>query len=589
VRRVAWAVLATAMMGAAAGCTADAGAPGGSGGSSGGTASGGTAPGTGGGAGPGSGGSGSGGSSAGSGGDSGSGGSSVITLSCNAPANGSPVLRLLTRSELQNTLGDVFPEVKSQWSASLPAGNVTDLGFDNDQGATVGSQLAGSVLDTAQSVATAVTGSALANLLPCSTSAADRTCAETFLKKYGPRLFRRAITNDEHDKYLSFFDGAKGKSDFKTALKWMTVALIQSPNTLYRSEIGADMGNGTRKLTAYEQATELAYMYTGTAPSESLLSMAASGNLGDPVAMAKSLLQTDAGKQVLQRFFEQYLDYASVTSVSKANVQSFSQLSGDMVKETHAFIDDVILQKGGGLKELLTATTTNPSKALASFYATGNAYSGGFPMPSSDYASVQRPKGLGIGVLAQGAFLANHASSVASSPTRRGMFPYRRLFCQPKLSPPPNVPALDTTSQMANVHTTRDRYELQHQLLQGANGPCASCHKLFDPIGFAFEHFDEVGRYRAKEGTYDINSAASLAGPSGTISFTDQESLMNALVEQPVIHECMAAYLATYGFGSSDACIGSSQVSDLQAGKIGVVEAFARLAKEPHFSQRDAN
>jgi hypothetical protein len=583
VRRAAWALLGAAALGAAAGCTADAGATGGSGGASG---SGGNTPGSGGVAGPGSGGAGS-----GSGGDAGtgSGGSSTITLSCKAPANGSPVLRLLTRSELQNTLGDVFPEVKSQWTSSLPAGNVTDLGFDNDQGATVGSQLAASVLDTAQSVATAVTGSALANLLPCSTSAADRACAETFLKKYGPRLFRRAVTTDEHDKYLSFFDSAKGKSDFKTALKWMTVALIQSPNTLYRSEIGADMGNGTRKLTAYEQASELAYMYTGTAPSESLLSTAASGNLGDPVAVDKSLLQTDAGKQMLQRFFEQYLDYASVTSVSKANVQTFSQLSGDMVKETHAFIDDVIVQKGGGLKELLTATTTNPSKALAAFYATGNAYSGGFPMPSSDYASVQRPKGLGIGVLAQGAFLANHASSVASSPTKRGLFPYRRLFCQPKLSPPPNVPALDTTSQMANIHTTRDRYELQHQLLQGANGPCASCHKLFDPIGFAFEHFDEVGRYRAKEGSYDINSTASLAGPSGTLSFTDQESLMNALVGEPVIHECMAAYLATYAFGSSDACIGSSQVPDLQAGKIGVVEAFARLAREPHFSQRDAN
>jgi len=588
VRRAAWALLATAALGTAGGCTADAGATGGSGGSSGATGSGGNGTGggtgTGGSAGPGSGGSGS-----GSGGDSGSGGSSVITLSCKAPANGSPVLRLLTRSELQNTLGDVFPEVKSQWSASLPAGSVTDLGFDNDQGATVGSQLAASVLDTAQAVATAVTGNALANLLPCSTSAADRTCAETFLKKYGQRLFRRAITNDEHDKYLTFFDSAKGKSDFKTALKWMTVALIQSPSTLYRSEIGADMGNGTRKLTAYEQATELAYMYTGTTPSDSLLSMAGSGNLGDPVAMAKSLLQTDAGKQVLQRFFEQYLDYASVTSVSKANVQSFSQLSGDMVKETHAFIDDVILQKGGGMKELLTATTTNPSKALATFYASGNAYSGGFPMPSADYASVQRPKGLGIGVLAQGAFLANHASSVASSPTKRGLFPYRRLFCQPKLSPPPDVPALDTTSQMANIHTTRDRYELQHELLQGAKGSCASCHKLFDPIGFAFEHFDEAGRYRAKEGDYDINSASSFSGPSGDLTFTDQESLMNALVQQPVIHECMAAYLATYGFGSSDACIGTSQVSDLQSGKIGVLEAFARLASEPHFSQRSSN
>lgn len=579
---VASTALAASLVLVAGGCAGTAAGTG-SGGNPGNPGSGGGT----GGAGPGTGGAGtgSGGSGAGTGG-TGTGGTQMITLACASAAKGSPLLRLLTRSELQSSLSDAFPEVKSQWSASLPAGSVTDLGFDNDQGATVGTQLAGSILDAAQSVATAVTGSALANLLPCSTSAADHACAETFLKKYGQRLFRRPLTTAEHDKYLSFFDTSKGKSDFKTALKWMTVALIQSPNTLYRSEIGADMGNGTRKLSPYEQATELSYMYTGSTPTDSLMTMAGTGDLGDVGALAKSLIATSQGKQMLQRFFDQYLDYAGVTSVDKANVPNFSQLSTDMLNETHAFIDDVIFQKGGGMKELLTATTTNPSKALAQFYATGNGYSGGFPTPSADYASVARPKDLGVGVLAQGAFLATHASSVASSPTKRGLFPFRRLFCAPKLTPPPNVPALDTTTQTATVHTTRDRYELQHQQ---TNGSCAGCHALFDPIGFAFEHFDEVGRYRVKEGSYDVNSADSLMVPTGaTLTFTDQESLMNALVSQPVIHECMAAYLATYAFGSSEACLGSSQVSDLQSGKVGVVDAFAKLATEPHFSQRNA-
>lgn len=573
------------LVGGCAGTVAGAGSGGSSGsfGSGGGKGSGGSGPGTGGS------GTGSGGSGTGTGGSGpGTGGTQMITLACTSPSKGSPLLRLLTRGELQNTLSDVFPEVKAQWSASLPAGSVTDLGFDNDQGSTVGTQLAGSILDAALSVATAVTGSALTNLLPCSTGAADHACAETFLKKYGQRLFRRPLTTPEHDKYLSFFDTSKGKSDFKTALKWMTVALIQSPNTLYRSEIGSDMGNGTRKLSAFEQATELSYTYTGSAPTDSLMTMAGTGDLGDIGALAKSLIATTQGKQMLQRFFDQYLDYAGVTSIDKANVQNFSQLSSDMLNETHAFIDDVIVQKGGGMKELLTASTTNPSKALAQFYATGNGYSGGFPMPSADYASVARPKNLGVGVLAQGAFLATHASSVASSPTKRGLFPFRRLFCAPKLSPPPNVPALDATTQTATVHTTRDRYELQHELTNGPTGSCAGCHALFDPIGFGFEHFDEVGRYRVKEGSYDINSSDSLSVPTGaTLSFTDQESLMSALVNQPVIHECMAAYLATYAFGSSQACLGSSQVSDLQAGKIGIAEAFAKLATEPHFSQRD--
>ena len=574
--------LVIGLLPAALGCTGDAGNVSGSGGQQ--AGSGGSGSGSGG-AGTGSGGSGTG--SGGDSGASGSGGSQVITVACQSAALGSPVLRLLTRGELQNSLSDAFPEVKGQWNASLPSNNVTDLGFDNDQSATVGAQLAGSILDTAKNVATAVTGNALANLLPCASSAGDRKCAETFLAKYGQRLFRRPLTTAEHDKYLTFFDASKTKSDFKTALKWMTVALIQSPATLYRSEIGADKGDGTRALSAYEMASELSYMYTGTAPTDALLTSAGSGDLGDTTALAKTLIKTDAGKQMLQRFFELYLDYANVTSMAKGNIQNFGQVSGDMVQETHAFIDDVLFQKSGGMKELLTANTTNPSKALAAYYATGNAYSGGFPMPSNDYASVTRPANLGIGILAQGAFLATHASSTTSSPTKRGLFPYRKLFCQPKISPPPNVPALDTTAPVTNVNTTRDRYELQHQLVMGATGSCASCHKRFDPMGFGFEHFDEGGRYRAKEGNFDINSAASAAAPDGsTMSFTDQESLMNALAGQPVVHECAAAYLATYAFGTTEACLGSSQVADLRAGKIGLVEAFAKLASEPHFTKR---
>ena len=96
-----------------------------------------------------------------------------------------------------------------------------------------------------------------------------------------------------------------------------------------------------------------------------MLTMAASGNLGDTTALAKSMLATDAGKQMLHRFFEQYLDYADISSVQKPNIASYASVSADMVKETRTFIDQTVFQSGGGLKQLLTATTTNPSRALA--------------------------------------------------------------------------------------------------------------------------------------------------------------------------------------------------------------------------------
>jgi hypothetical protein len=516
-------------------------------------------------------------------GATGTAGSPNFQLECSGPSPGSPSLRLLTSTELQNTLSDVFPEVKGMWTASLPANTISQHGFDNDGSAQIGSQRAGAVLDAALSVATALTGAQLATILPCSTSAADRTCAETFLNKYGQRLFRRPLTTAEHDRYLSFFDASKTKSDFKTALKWMAVALIQSPNTLYRSEVGTVNGN-LRQLSSYEVATELAYTFTGTTPTDSLLAMAGSGNLGNLTTVAQQMIATDAGKQMLQRFFEQYLSYSGVVSLQKPNISNFASVSADMAQEMRAFINQIVLQSPGGLEDLLTATTANPSRALATYYGTGNAYTGGFPMPSADYASVTRPAALGVGLLSQGAFLATHAGSETSSPTQRGLFIYYKLFCQPHLMPPPNVPPLDTMTAMTGINTTRDRYEKLH-----AQGTCAGCHKVFDPIGFGFEHFDEGGRYRAKEKTFDINSTGMITAPDGTtINFTDEKDLMTAVAAQPVIHQCLSAYLAAYAYGSDEACLGASQVTALQAGSIGIAEAFARLASEPHFTQRSS-
>jgi hypothetical protein len=140
---------------------------------------------------------------AGSGAGTGTGGSAGsgnpnFQLACSGPSMGRPFLRLLTPTELQNTLSDVFPEVKGMWTASLPSSTISAHGFDNDGSAQVGGQLAGAIRDTGVSLATVLVGTPLATILPCSTSSPNHACAETFLNKYGQKLFRRPITTAEH-------------------------------------------------------------------------------------------------------------------------------------------------------------------------------------------------------------------------------------------------------------------------------------------------------------------------------------------------------------------------------------------------------
>jgi hypothetical protein len=510
----------------------------------------------------------------GSAGSSGAPPGSFTDLTCAQSQPGSPVLRLLTASEFTNTVSDIFPQVATAWTNTLPANTVSAYGFANDASSVVGPQLAQAMLDTATSVATAVTGTALATILPCSTTSADRSCADTFVTQYGRRLFRRPLAQAEHDSYLAFFDSALAKSDFKTAIKWITVGLIQSPNAVYRSEIGTVATDGSRNLTADEVATEFAYTYTGTTPTDALLTQAESGGSVDVVALAKSLLATDAGKLTLQHFFEAYLSYPQVASVERSNIASFDTVRSDMVQETQTFINQVVVQNNGGLKELLTAGTTNPSAALAAYY--------GYPAPSADYASVTRPSGQGIGLLAQGSILASRALPTSSSPTQRGLLVFSRLLCETKPTPPPNVPPPPPPAP--GQVTTRQRYEEQH----ANGGACANCHKLFDPIGFGSEHFDEGGRYRATDGGLPINTVSDVPNPDGTplFQFQDQETLAQGLANQELVYQCFAAYLATYAFGTADSCLGSSRVPDFKAGTLGISDYYAALAAEPHFVRR---
>ena len=511
--------------------------------------------------------------SGGSGNAIGSAGTAHFDLACSAPKLGSPVLRLLTSSEFSNTINDVFPAVAKTWTNTLPANTVSPYGFANDSSTVVGTQLAQALLDTATSVATAVTGSALSNLLPCASSGANRACADTFVTQYGRRLFRRALSTAEHDRYLAFFDSALAKSDFNTALKWVTVGLIQSPNAVYRSEIGTPSADGTRSLSATELATEFAYTFTGTTPTNELLTQAESGAPLD-AGLAAQLLATDAGKLTVQQFFEAYTSYPQVASVERTNVANFAALRNDMVQETRAFINDVVIKNKGGLKELLTATTTNPSRSLASYY--------GFPAPANDYATVTRSDGRGIGLLAQGSILASRALPTSSSPTRRGLLVFSRLLCETKKDPPPDVPP--PPQPAPGVITTRQRYEEQH----AAGGNCKGCHKLFDPIGFGFEQFDEGGAYRATDGTLPINTVSNVPNPDATpmFQFQDQETLVAGLAEQETVYQCFAAYLATYAFGTADSCLGSSRVTDFKAGTLKITDYFAALAAEPHFAKR---
>ncbi len=495
---------------------------------------------------------------------------------CEESKIGPPMLRRLTRYELGETIRAVFPEISADFAGTtLGPDTVSALGFANDAAVlTVTEQTAKELEETAQQVATLVTTSpAFAQILPCAATG-DAACASSFVDDYGARLFRRALTDAERQRYLDLQVSVQSRSDFATGIRWTLVAMLQSPHVVYRSELG-EVDDDGRGLQDWELASALSYDFAGGPPDAELLQLAAEGALADPdvrVQQARRLLGTAAGKEVLARFYVDWLDYERVDLQSRPNTPEFDAVRESMSLETRRYIDSV-LASGGGVDELLLSDHTVLDPALAGFY--------GYGQSAADGEAVTRPESWSVGLLAQGSILAANSHAEASSPTRRGLLVYERLLCNERPPVPENIPPIEPPSPGAT--TTRQRYEEQH-----AGSPaCSGCHALFDPIGFAFEHFDETGRYRADESGLPIDaSGALLADPDA--AFDGLTGLSETLAELPEVTDCISGLSAAYVFGGAGgtACVAEDARAALAAGDVGLAEFVAQIAASPHFSRR---
>lgn len=511
-------------------------------------------------------------------------GRDAIAARCESSQLAPPQLRRLTAKELERTLRDVFPSLNGSWAGvRLGADPVSALGFSNDARAlVVAAQTAQELLGTAEDVAQALTADgALAALLPCATEAAPgRSCAEQLVQTLGARLFRRPVSGAEVAEYGALFESVAGKSDFTTGVRWMLVAMLQSPSTVYRSELGAGSG-AARRLSDLELASQLSYTFGGTAPSAELLAAAERGDLASAetrVAEAKRLLATPAGREQLHQFLAEWSGYGRVASKTKTTLEGFGTLRESMLQETRLFMEEAVVTRGGGLLELLTANYTFVDGALAGLYGFGGAVAAGFQR-------VERPPGQGLGILAQGSILAGSAHSDASSPTLRGLVVYERLMCHQKPPPLPVIPMIEPPAPGAR--TTRQRYEALH----GANAGCAACHKYFDPIGFGFEHFDEAGRYRADEAGLPIDASGhAVTYPEAELAFEFDglDELATQLANREQIADCVSGLAAAYAFAGAGGrtCLAETARAAFARGELGVVDYFAQLAASPSFVER---
>ena len=503
---------------------------------------------------------------------------------------GRRLLRRLTGPEFEATVRTTFKlNGPGSWVGLLPPDPAATNGFSNNvERLTIGSEYVSAAEDTAKRVADLVANdTTLASLLPCA-SKGDEACANTFLDTYGVKLYRRPLTPDERTQYTNLFTKIRAQNDFSTWVYWTVTAMLQSPNVLYRSELGEMGSDGRYQLTQYEIASALAFTFTGAPPDDGLMQLAATNKLSTPdqlEAAARSLMFNPDNTpratfvQLVLNFAEEWLGLTSLDNKIKdaTAFPDFNEtVQASMEEETRQFIAAVIFGYRGKPADLFTAPFTYVDATLAKYYGFGNA-------PANGFARAERPTGWGTGLLGQGSMLAVKSGSLSTSPTKRGHMVRTQMLCYAVPPPPPVVP--DLPDPMA-AKTTRERYEKLH----ATDALCKGCHQMMDPIGFGLEHLDAAGRFRDKENGYPIDATGTLLATSaGDLSFNGAEELGRAVASLPESASCMAAFIASYSFGVDDqtsTCMVHNATTQLLSGGLNILDYYAVMARSQHFRTR---
>ena len=324
-------------------------------------------------------------------------------------------------------------------------------------------------------------------------------------------------------------------------------ALLTSPHFWLRSELGAPAADGSYALDAWELASALAYTLTGSMPDAKLREAAASGVILSDVGLQDELdrlLLLPVTRDHLGDFARMWLGAERILTEPKSTklFPDFSDaLRASLAAEVGAFYSDLVLDSQGKVQDLMTAPWQWIDSLLAAHYGLT------LPAGAGPWLHKVANDGKRAGVLGLAAVLSATAHSDQSSPIRRGLFVRTKLLCHELPPPPPNaggVPDVDPNA------TTKERFA-QHT----ADPFCASCHQSIDPVGFGFEHFDAVGKWRTLENGKPIDAAGDMVdveaiGAGSHAPFADLAGLGKSLAGAQAAQDCHARWWWRFAVGT---------------------------------------
>ena len=366
----------------------------------------------------------------------------------------------------------------------------------------------------------------------------EEPCAKKIIATLARRAYRRPVAENDVQPLMALYREGRKERDFDFGIERALEALLSSPRFLIRLEGEPARAGANSRLTDLELASRLSFFLWKTMPDDALLDLAERGSLKDPKVLAEQVRRMLADRRAsrsINDFVNQWLTIRNLSS-QEPDATLFggfdSTLREAMLTETQLFFEDQF-RDDRPIPELLTANYSFLNERLANHYGIENVYGSHFRrVPLTDERR--------FGLLGQASILTVTSYPNRTSVVRRGQWILENLLGAAPPPPPPNVPPLKERGAGAAALALRERME-QHR-----NSPsCSSCHSRMDPLGFALEHYDAVGRWRETDAGAAINSTITLDGAP----IETPKAFREALVQGDQLVYTVAEKMLTYALG----------------------------------------
>lgn len=374
-------------------------------------------------------------------------------------------------------------------------------------------------------------------------------CAKKILSELARRAYRRPVkTADTEDLLSEYQNGRNQGGDFESGIERALQAILADPEFVFRGEAvpaGIKPGQAYR-ISDLELASRLSFFLWSSPPDDQLIRLASQGKLKDAAVVeqqTRRMLADARSRALVTNFGGQWLQLRNLANSSPIALDfpDFDDTLREAFKTETEMLLESVIREDRNVAELLDADYTFVNERLAKHYGIPNIYGSQFRrVRLDDDLAVRR------GLLGKGSIELITSLPDRTSPVQRGKWVLINILGIVPPNPPPDVPPFKESTHAEG--TAPIELSMRQRMDEHRTNPvCASCHRMFDPIGFALEAFDAIGRYRTTEFGKPLDlsgqfvDGAQFAGPDG---------LRQALLRySPQFIQVLTEKLLTYALG----------------------------------------